>query len=141
MFAAPTFEVVDGLGVVVKVFLGPSGAQVPLVGPFDAIPAVAAGGGSFGHSGLHWRADPNPAYHKLHYPQPLWALVGASFYSPNSPKNLAGSVPLLGPLAGDTFAGNRAASRRASSHLTSIFLLPASCSQQVARPLPSARLQ
>ena len=51
MFAAPTFEVVEGLGVVVKVFLGPSGAQVPLVGPFDAIPAVAAGGGSFGHSG------------------------------------------------------------------------------------------
>src|SRR4030095_14463385 len=51
MFGAPAFEVVEGLGVGVEVLLGPGGAQVPLVGPFDAVPAVAAGGGSFGHNG------------------------------------------------------------------------------------------
>ena len=51
MFGASAFEVVEGLGVVVERFLGLGGAQVPLVGPFDAVPAVAAGGGSFGHSG------------------------------------------------------------------------------------------
>ena len=32
MFGAPAFEVVEGLGVVVEVFLGPGGAQVPLSG-------------------------------------------------------------------------------------------------------------
>ena len=42
MFGAPAFEVVEGLSVVVEVFLRPSGAQVPLVGPFDAKPLSAA---------------------------------------------------------------------------------------------------
>ena len=49
VFGAAALEIVEGLGVVVEVFFGPGGAKVSLVGPFDAIPAVAAGDGSFGH--------------------------------------------------------------------------------------------
>ena len=45
VFGASTLVVVKGLGVVVEVFLGPCGSQVALIGPADAVPAVAAGNG------------------------------------------------------------------------------------------------
>ena len=60
VFGAAAFEVVEGLGVGVEVFFGPGGFQLALVGPFDAIPAVAAVGREFGHG-------EGPAYHKKHY--------------------------------------------------------------------------
>jgi hypothetical protein len=45
MFGPAALGVIEGLGVVVEVLLGPSGRQLPFAGPFDAIPAVAAVGG------------------------------------------------------------------------------------------------
>jgi hypothetical protein len=50
MFGAAVLEVVEGFGVVVEIFFSPGGFQVTLVGPLDAVPAVAAVGGGFGHS-------------------------------------------------------------------------------------------
>ena len=44
MFGAAAFVVIEGFGVVVEVFFGPGGFQVALVGPLDAVPAVAAVG-------------------------------------------------------------------------------------------------
>ena len=61
VFPAAAFGVVEGFAVIVEVFLGPGGSQLPFVRPFDAIPAVAAIGlrkvypfllgnrGTFGH--------------------------------------------------------------------------------------------
>src|SRR5215831_7939530 len=45
MFRAAALVVVESLGVVVEVFFGPGGLQVALLGPADAVPAVAGGGG------------------------------------------------------------------------------------------------
>ena len=60
VFGAAAFGVVEGFGVGVEVFFGPGGFELAFVGPFDAIPAVAAVGREFGHG-------EELAYHKEHY--------------------------------------------------------------------------
>jgi hypothetical protein len=47
VFKAAAFGVIEGLGMVVEVFLGPGWFEVALVGPPDAVPAVAAFGRRF----------------------------------------------------------------------------------------------
>ena len=51
VFGAAAFEVVEGLGVGVEVFFGPGRVELALVGPLDAVPAVAAVGGGLRHTG------------------------------------------------------------------------------------------
>jgi hypothetical protein len=50
MFGAAAFVVVESLGVVVEVFFGPGMFESALIGPADAVPAVAACRRHLGHA-------------------------------------------------------------------------------------------
>jgi hypothetical protein len=66
VFGAAPFRIIEGFGVIVKVFFGPGRFELPFVGPFDTVPAVAVVRRGFGYEenssvpGATLRSNPSP---------------------------------------------------------------------------------